>query len=68
MRRNGISLSRDNAAHRAQALALIGRMLREGYDAGQPLPDRLAELVSKIDRVPERHLPQAGRPLNGRSN
>ena len=43
-------LSREIAACRAQVLAELGRRLREGYDAEQPLPDRLAELVRKIEQ------------------
>jgi hypothetical protein len=43
-------LSREITACRAQVLADLGRRLREGYDAEQPLPDRLAELVRKIEQ------------------
>lgn len=58
MRRNRVFLSRENAAHRARVLAEIGRRLREGYDAEQPLPDRLADLVRIIDQLPDRPLQQ----------
>ncbi len=50
MRRNGALLSSEKAAHSAQVLASIGRGLREGYDAAQPLPERLADLVRKIEQ------------------
>jgi hypothetical protein len=49
MRRNGVLLSSEKLAHRAQVLASIGRGLREGHDATQPLPDRLADLLRKIE-------------------
>jgi hypothetical protein len=49
MRSKGI-LSSEKAARRAQILASIGRGLREGHDAAQPLPDRLADLVRKIEQ------------------
>lgn len=44
------SLSRANAARRAQMLTSIGRSLREGYDTARPLPDRLAALVRRIEQ------------------
>jgi hypothetical protein len=31
-------------------LALIGRLLREGFDTAQHLPDRLSDLVKKIEQ------------------
>jgi hypothetical protein len=49
VRRNGVLLSHENAVHRARVLAEIGRGLREGHDE-QPLPDRLADLVRKIEQ------------------
>jgi hypothetical protein len=52
MRRNGV-LANENAAHRAQILASIGRGLRERHDAAQPLPDRLADLVREIEQSGE---------------
>jgi hypothetical protein len=50
MRRNA-SASRENAALRTQLQSSIGRGLREAY-AGtpQPLPDRLVDLVRRIDQ------------------
>jgi hypothetical protein len=51
MGRNGVLA--EKAAHRAQILASIGRGLREGHDATQPLPDRLADLVRKIEQSGE---------------
>ncbi len=50
MRRNGALLSSEKAAHSAQVLASIGRGLREGHDAAQPLPERFADLVRKIEQ------------------
>jgi hypothetical protein len=53
---NGVLLSRDDAArradaaHRAQVLAEIGRRSREQYGLAQPMSDRLAELIGKIER------------------
>jgi len=49
MRRNGILLSRENAAHRGHVRAEIGRRLREEYGLAQPMPDRLTELVGKFE-------------------
>jgi hypothetical protein len=49
MRRDDL-LSREKANRMRQLQASIGRCLREEYDAGQPLPDRLADLVRKIER------------------
>jgi hypothetical protein len=49
MHRNGVLLSRENADRMQQVRAEIGRRLRERYDAGKwPMPDRLADLVRKI--------------------
>jgi hypothetical protein len=59
MRGLSASLERERAAHRAQMLALIGRLLREGYDTAQPLPDRLSDIVRKIERS-ERTFHDAG--------
>jgi len=47
-------LSREKEAHREQMLTSIGRWLREEYDTAQPLPDRLAALVRKIEQSTER--------------
>lgn len=41
-------LAREAAAHRAVMLAAIGRRLRDEYDATQPLPDELSDLVARI--------------------
>jgi hypothetical protein len=49
MRRNDVLLARENAGHRAQVLAEIGRRLRDEYIA-EPLTDRLASLVRQIER------------------
>jgi hypothetical protein len=49
MRKNDVLLARENAGHRAQVLAEIGRRLRDEYIA-EPLPDRLATLVRQIER------------------
>ena len=46
-------LSREKAAHREQMLTSIGRWLKEEYDTAQPLPDRLAALVRKIEQSTE---------------
>jgi hypothetical protein len=60
MRRNGVLLSSEKAAHRTQILASIGRGLREGHDATQPLPDRLADLVRKIEQSTGERQPEQG--------
>ena len=65
MRRNNVVYPRENAAHGAQVLAEIGRGLRDGYDAGQPLPDRLADLVRKIDQLPDRQSPTGSTAVLG---
>ncbi len=54
MRQNVPSLSRENTAYRAQLLADLGRRLRDGCNAEQPLPDRLADLLRRIEQLPER--------------
>lgn len=41
--------SREKSAHRAQMLAAIARRLREEYDATQPLPAHLSDLMGKIE-------------------
>ena len=46
--RRSVLASRENAAHRAQILASIGRRLRDECDIAQPFPDRLAELVNRM--------------------
>jgi hypothetical protein len=43
-------LSREKVAPTREVLAFIGRRLREQYEAPQPLSERLAELVSKIEQ------------------
>jgi hypothetical protein len=48
--RNNQFFSRGRAARRQEVLASIGRELRNHYDSPQPLSDRLAELVRKIER------------------
>jgi hypothetical protein len=48
MGRNGVSQER--AARSKEFLASIGRALRGAYLAAEPLPDRLSELVTKIER------------------
>ena len=50
MRRKTILLSRGTAVQRSQVLGEIGRRLRERYELAQPMPDRLAELVGKIEQ------------------
>ena len=50
MRRNDVWILREQTAHRAQILASIGRGLRERHDAAQPMPNRLANLVKKIEQ------------------
>jgi hypothetical protein len=50
MRENRVSW--ESGGHREQVLAAIGRWLKEQYDCSQPLPDRLAELLTKIERSP----------------
>jgi hypothetical protein len=60
MRRNGGLLSPEKATHRARVLAEIGRGLREGYDATQPLPNRLADLVREIDQSTGERQPEQG--------
>ena len=50
MHRNYVLLSRENAAHTAQIRASIARGLTEGYDAAQPLPSRLVDLVKTIEQ------------------
>ena len=50
MRKDGVILSRDDAARRGQVLTEIGLRLKEQYDLGQPIPARLAELVGKIEK------------------
>jgi hypothetical protein len=46
----GGSETRERAARTKEVLASIGRGLREQYDAPQPLSERLAELVRKIEQ------------------
>jgi hypothetical protein len=58
MRRNGVLVAHENAAHRVRVLAEIGRGLREGHDAAQPLPDRLADLVREIDQLTGERQPE----------
>ena len=41
---------REKAARNREFLASLGRALREQYDAPQPLSERLAELVRKIEQ------------------
>jgi hypothetical protein len=43
-------LLREEAARTRAVLATIGRGLRQRYDAPQPLSERLAELVRKIEQ------------------
>jgi hypothetical protein len=50
MRRNRASLSREKAAHVTETQATIGRAMRLVYDVSQPLTDRLADLVRKIEQ------------------
>jgi hypothetical protein len=50
MRSNDIGLWGENAAHRARLLAEIGQRLRNEYDTAQPLPSRLDDLMTKIER------------------
>jgi hypothetical protein len=45
-------LLREEAAPTREVLAFIGRGLREQYAAPQPLSERLAELVRKIEQSP----------------
>jgi hypothetical protein len=59
MRRNRASLFREKAARVTEAQASIGRAMRLVYDVSQPLTDRLADLVSKIEQ------PQSGGSLKG---
>lgn len=61
MRKNVPLSSREDTACRALVLAEVGRQLRARYEAEQPLPDRLAGLVRRIDQLPERH---SNRPAN----
>jgi hypothetical protein len=41
--------SRENATRMKQVLVSIGRAMKERYDTAQPLPGRLAELVTKLE-------------------
>jgi hypothetical protein len=52
MRAKTALLAHEQAAHRGQMLALIGRLLRQEYeyDTAQPVPDRIADLVKKIEQ------------------
>jgi hypothetical protein len=49
MRKIGV-LSREEADCMKQVLAAIGRALRGQYDTAEPLPDRLADLVRKMEQ------------------
>jgi hypothetical protein len=52
MQRNGALVSRQEMDRMRQVRSEIGRRLREHYDADlRPLPDRLAELVRKIEHA-----------------
>jgi hypothetical protein len=42
--------TREKAARRAEVRASIGRALRDLYEADKPFPDRLVELVRKIEQ------------------
>lgn len=51
MRRNGVLLSLQEAERACALRAEIGRRLREQYGAvAPPMPDRLADLVRKIEQ------------------
>jgi hypothetical protein len=52
MRDKNASLSREKAAQREQMLTSIGQWLKLEYDVAQPLPDRLSDLVRKIEQSP----------------
>jgi hypothetical protein len=68
MRSNRVLLSFEKAARKAAhgaLLAAIGRGLRERHDAAQPLPDRLADIVRRIDQPTgdrDRAEGEAGKP------
>jgi hypothetical protein len=49
-RKSALSL-REEAARTREALASMGRELRKQYDDPQPLSERLAELVRKIEQA-----------------
>jgi hypothetical protein len=49
MRGNRAS-SREKAARATEVQASIGRAMRLVYDVSQPLPDRLSDLVRKIEQ------------------
>jgi len=49
-------LSRRKPAPSREVLAFLGRGLREQYDAPQPLSERLAELVRKMEQFTEKSL------------
>lgn len=59
MRQNVLSLSREKRVYRAQVLAEMGRRLREAYTAEQPLPDRLVDLMRRIEQLPKREFEKA---------
>ena len=52
MGRNSDLFSKENAEHRAEIRAAIGRMLRKTYDVEVPLTARLTDLVRKIEQSP----------------
>ena len=54
MRRLEVILSREKADRMKQVQAVIGRALRHECDATQPLPDRLAALVKKLEQINQR--------------
>jgi hypothetical protein len=61
MRGMSTSRPRTKLAHGQLILAKIGERLREEYDATQPLPDRLADLVKKIEQSETVADPKFGR-------
>lgn len=46
---NRVLLSREKANRMKQVRAAIGRRLREEYESVQPLPNRLSDLLRKIE-------------------
>jgi hypothetical protein len=67
VRKNSLLL-RENVEHAHQVRAAIGRLLREQYNVAQPLPERLADLMKKIEQSSKNpHGASGGMPSYRRS-
>ena len=57
MRENRVLLSREKANCMKQVQAALGRRLKEEYDSVQPLPDRLSDLLRKLEEAASKDAP-----------